>query len=236
MSEKNLMIVAEQQAISISDKENPRSLMNILPSVVSKGIEEHLFTNPELFEKDERALWQHLRLDNKQPTPTDNRLRMKFWMEYDRAQAQGTMISIANVLHGVCSKEYFYKRYMQVPSKVAWLMCPPTGYMVKAEEALEFGLEQLRDILEIPHVNAQGRFDAALGTLKAKIVAMLEARVKGAVVQKQMNLNVNTSNEQVAKAAVAGTMVELQKQMKELEARSRRAQNLPSPATEVEPE
>lgn len=215
--------------ISTTDESNPRSVVRLVPASLSTNIKDALFEHPEFFDKDERALWTALRLANAQPTPTDNRLRLKFWMEYDRAQGTSAdSMNMTNVYSGICSKEYFYKHYITKPQKLGWLMCPPTGYLIKAEEALEFGIEQLRDILDQPHVFGQ-KVDVKLGELKAKIVLMLDTRVKGAPVQRNMNLNVHTSDAAVAKAASAATAEELMRELKELERRNRIAQNLPNP-------
>src|ERR1041384_7730963 len=83
---------------SLADRSNPISVVNLVPGAVGKALEDALFTNPEFFDKDERALWVFLRKDNKQPTPTDNRLRLKFWMEYDNAMAKGARMNLANVV------------------------------------------------------------------------------------------------------------------------------------------
>lgn len=215
------------QEISLLEESNERSVVNLVPPTVGKAIRDHVFEREELFNIDEKELYKILRNDSKSPSPTDNRLRLKFWDEYDRVQAHGcNSMNMSNVLSGICSREFFYHNYLQRVEKVAWLLCPPTGYMVKAEEALEFGIEQLRDLLEQPHVLG-GKVDTKLGELKAKIVMMLDTRVKGAVIQKTMNLNVNTSNQGVARAAAAGTAEDLMKQLKELDRKNRQAQNLP---------
>lgn len=218
---------APQLPVSLLDKANTRSVVNIVPGRVRTAIEEAYFECEELFKMDERDLFKHLRSLEKTPSPTDNRLRLKFWVEYDRVQASGeAKMNMTAVLASVCHQEYFFGKYLGQPHKVAWLLCPPTGYMVKAEEALEFGLEQLRDILEQPHIVA-GKVDTKLGELKAKIVGMLDTRVKGAPIQKNLNLNVSTSNEAVAKAAAAETMETLDRRLKELQNRERASRNLP---------
>lgn len=213
--------------VSTTDRSNPRSAVSLAPTQVGNAIEDAAHERPELFLLDERDLYKKLREENAQPSPTDNRLRLKFWMEYDRVQSLGlNAMGVMNFLSGVCSKEYFYKTYLHKPQKVAWMMCPPTGYLLKAEEALEFGIEQLRDILDQPHV-VNGKVDTKLGELKAKITAMLDTRVKGAPVQR--NLNVNVSEAAVAKVAQAQSAEDLMRELRDLEKRNRQAQNLPSP-------
>lgn len=228
---------AQVREICVLDESDPEAIVNLVTDKVKEAIIKHSFEKPELFDKGEHELIKFLRTSNTQPSPLDNRLRLKFWTEYDRVMGQGLRsMSMANVLSGLCSKELFYGKYLQRPEKVAWLLCPPTGYMAKAEEALEFGLEQLRDILALDHVLPSGKVDTKLGELKAKIVAMLDARVKGAVVQRSMNVNVNTSNEAVAKAAQAASMEDLERQLKELRRRDRASRNVVEVQAEVEPE
>lgn len=213
--------------ISLLDPADERSVVNLVPTLVGTYIKEHSEKHPDFFGVDEHTLYKKLRDDNKQPSPLDNRLRLKFWVEYDRVQGLGLKsMTMINVLAGICSKELFYNNYLKRVEKIAWLLCPPTGYMAKAEEALEFGLEQLRDILELPH-SSFGKADVKLGELKAKIVAMLDNRVKGAVVQKNMNFNLSASGRSVEKLAAAETGEDLMKQLKELDRKNRRAQNLP---------
>lgn len=206
-------------------RSDPRSVINLVPPAVGEAMLLAAKAKPDLFGVDERTLWNTLRLSNKCPSPTDNRLRLKFWDEYDRAQAELKNIIISNVTPGVCSREYFTQNYLASPEKVAWLLCPPASYVVKMEEALAFGIEQLRDILELPTTSPSGRVDTKLAELKAKIVAMMDIRVKGAITQKieqkSMNINVQTSDKQVANRALQGSMEDIEKRLRELKKRDK---------------
>jgi hypothetical protein len=220
------------RAMDLFSRADAQSVINLVPTQVAAALLDAAAKEPDLFGQEERELRKKLRSDKQEPNATDNRLRLKFWNEYDRVQSDGGNMQMTNVYSGVCSKQFFYERYLTTPAKLAWLMTPPANYVAMAEEALHFGIEQLRDILEMPAFDAKGRPDIKLGELKAKIVAMLDQRVKGAVIQKNMNLNVTTNDPKVAKAVVGETMEDLQRRMKELEARERRALNLPEPAPE----
>ena len=206
-------------------------MVNIVPPVVSESLLESTQKREDLFCLDERTLFKMLRKEECTPTATDNRIRLAFWMEYDRAQAHNKSMTMVAVFAGVCSADYFYRRYLKHPEKVAWMMCQPSSYQVIAEEALAFGLEQLREILSLSVVLPNGRADVKLGELQAKIVAMLDTRVKGTITQrletKNMSLNISTSDTAVAKAAMAGTMDDIDQRLKELELRERRAYHLP---------
>lgn len=205
------------------------SLLTLVPDAVAARIQAAVESHPGLFNIDERELYK-LAMENirQGPSPTDNRIRLKFWMEYDRATANGEKaMKPVNFLSGICTKQYFYENYLKNPYKVAWLVCPPVSYLEKTQEALAFGLDQLRDILEMPH-QAGGKIDTKLGNLKAKIVEMLDARVQGAVIQRSMNVTMTASNKSDLKAFSSATsMDELKQELHELRRRERESRNLP---------
>lgn len=210
---------------SILDREQPRSIINLVPPKVGKLFEEAYKALPDLFFMSQHKLYKKISKDYGRVTPTDHRLRMSFWQEYDRAQADQTSIIMTNVYKGVCTREYLYGTYLQLPYNVAWLLCAPATYEVAMEEALSFGIDQLRDILETPHKDPKtGKVDTKLAALKAKIITTLDIRVKGAVTQKVDNrhLHISTSKKgmQEVYAAVEGkTMDDLDAKLARLEKR-----------------
>lgn len=220
------------EAVDLWNQDYDRAVVNLVSHEVQAAMLAAAHKSPEYFTLDEKTLYKRLKEEGYQPTPTDNRLRLSFWLEYDRAQASGKGMVISNILAGICTRDYFYGPYLSKSYKVAWILCPPTDYVTKISEALDFGLDQLREVLDLPILDEKGRINVKLGELKAKIVAMLDARKHGAVVQrveqKNMNLNIATSDNQVAKMALSGTMEDLQKRMKELERRERQILNLPT--------
>jgi hypothetical protein len=202
--------------IDLWDRENPRSVVNLIPDTTAQKLLAAVTAKPELFTMDERALRLAVR-----PTPNDNRLRLAFWNEYNRAQEQNTPMRMVSVFAGVVTHQFWDNHYLTKPENVAWLITPPASYLVMAEEALAHGIERLRDILDLPVVDAYGKVNVKLGELQAKIVAMLDLRVKGAVVQKNMNLNVNTSDAKAVNAMTLESMEEIQKKLREIEKRER---------------
>lgn len=193
----------------IWDAENPRSLQNLLNPRIREHLMDHLKNKPEYFNQDEHTMWQMLKRQKAKPNPTDHRLRIKFWMEYEYCMHfHCKSIDIARVVAGVCSRDFFEQRYVTNPFKMAWLITPPVDYMVRAEEALNFGMEQLRDLLAYDHKLKNGRCDVPLGKLKQGIVAMLEARVRG--VKPSLHLHAVTADEsttmKVANAVVKPTL------------------------------
>lgn len=219
--------------ILVQPDETQLSIKFFIPEVLGRALDDAMFLRPELFGLDETALWKKLKLVSSKPTPTDNRLRLKFWMEFDRCQVEGEKaMNMAAICAGICSRTYFYNDYVKFPEKMAWLLCPPAGYIAKTEEALEFGIEQLRDILDQDHVWSSGKLDHRLIGLKIRIVEMLDIRVKGAVVQKTMNMNVNAKalGPEIQELSEA----ELDKRLKELKRRELASRNMPAITVEVD--
>lgn len=215
--------------VVIWDEKHPRSLINLVEDRVKDAMQNALKKIPDYFELDEQDLYKKLYSEKLMPTPTDNRIRLRFWMEYDYAQTYNKRkLDMARVIAGICSFDYFYNHYLKSVSRVAWLISMPTGYGAKSEEALEFALEQMRDILAQNHL-VNGKVDTKLGELKAKIYNMLDNRLRGAVVQKTMSLNVNTSSPQVAQRIAQSlgqpTAEALEKRLKELRAREKKNLN-----------
>lgn len=207
------------------NRDDERALINLVPRVVEESFIQASKVRPELFNMDEQSLATRLRKEKRNPTPTDNRLRIAFWQAYDRAQAEGKMrLEIGSIFVGVCTKAYFYNEYLSRPEKVAWLVCPPASYTVMMEEALTFGLGQLRDILNTPHTleddKGELKIDLKLATLKAKIVAMLDVRINGAPTQKieqrNMNLNIETTDKRVQDIMTSNSMEEIEARLIEL--------------------
>lgn len=234
-----ISLPAEPGDIVLWDESNPQSVINMVKQVTQVKMKKALAEQPELFERDEQELLLTLRRNHCGPSPTDNRLRLKFWMEYDYAKENGLQqLDMSRVTSGVCSNEYFYNRYLNSTTKVAWMMCPPTSYMIKSEEALEFGIEQLRDILDQPHVytdqSGRQKVDTQLASLKARIVATLDNRVRGAVVQKTMNVHVGTNNKDLVRAMATQSMENLTARLKALEVREKQLANGGILATERE--
>lgn len=195
----------------IRDASHPRAVINLVPEAVANAI----MRLPEEYVDAGEAELKHL-FDSRRwaPSTLDDRIRFMFWREYDNAQTNMRQMIMTHVYYGICSRESFYL-LLQNKQRVAWMMCPPPDYMLAAEEALTFGLEQLRDVLTKPHVSMMGVVDAKAAGVKLEIVKMLDARVKGAIIQTTRNLNVNmNANKPVSQAP---KIEDVDKKIKELE-------------------
>jgi hypothetical protein len=224
-SDSQMPLVTDEASLPSDplNRMDPRALVNLLPGSLSEALFSLASKDPGLIGKDEQSLWKELRAREEMPTATANRLRLKFWQEYDRVQVEGGKMQLQRIVAGVCFPHQLMA-WVKSPEFTSWLACPPAGYLVKMEEALEFGLEQMRDILAIDHM-AGGKPNVKLMELKAKIVDSMQLRVKGAVVQKTVNLNstVPAQHPSVTKAIQAVGADDVEKRLKELERRDRMA-------------
>ena len=214
-----------------------RSSEAFLPETIKNALDKHRETHPHLFGIQEKELALILKQSEMTPTPVDNRLRYRLWDRYENAQQSSNFqaIRVVDLVQGICHPDIFY-RYVKFPEKVAWLMCVPTRYMEMAEEALLFGITQLRDILEQPHMDSRGKLNVQLMSMKLKVVALLYTRVKGAPVQRSLNIHTDLSSS-AAQAAMIGhaeTEEDLQKRVRDYELREKRALHITQRAADAD--
>jgi hypothetical protein len=230
----------EPRAVDLWDRTEPRSILNLVPPAVQAAMLNAGASHGEYFGLDERALFKLLRTEAKEPGQTDNQLRYKFWFEYEASLAEHRDMNMTRVYAGICHRSYFYEKILARPEKVAWMVTPILDYALKLEEAVSYGNERMRDILEIDPATYPPGTRIKLMELQAKVFSMLDARKYGAftqkVEQKNMNLNVSTSDKAVAQQLVGSNMESLQRRIKELESRERNALNLPAQGPGATPE
>ncbi len=135
----------------------------------------------------------------------EKKLRVAFWLEYERAMRQKSTININHVTKGIVTGRGLAKKILADPYKLAYIMTPPEDYKVKLEEMLVLAMDEERKILELPiervtlQVDKNGdavetrKIDTSLATLKHKIRESLQNRAHGAVAQniKQVSINKN---------------------------------------------
>lgn len=174
--------------------ENPDSVQNVAPVEFAKML-------------DYEEVWQLLvknseyELQKKvKPSAEQNRLRMAFWREYERAIQVKDKMDPENIYRGIMPKENFYRIVKKEPRVVAWILKQPTNYVNQMEEALNFSMHRVREILEMPLYKNEKRIIAKpdgtskemmkrvpnvpMAKLMLDVMKMLDQRVKGAIVQR----------------------------------------------------
>lgn len=142
-------------------------------------------------------------------TPTLRRLKLSFWDQYAKTLAMNTKyISPTAVCAEVCSTIFWDVYVIRRPEVVAWLFHPPTTFDKKTEEALDYGIDRIReDILTAPlwttDKNGKQKFDTANATVVLNAVKFLDARVKGSplqrIEQKSLHLHKNADAKGVSR-------------------------------------
>lgn len=161
--------------VSIFEKENPYSILNMVP----EWFQKRLFNaNQELLGEDESHIREKCR-----PTPLVNRIRMAFWVEYDTACRMGRKIDMARVYGGLCTRDNFLKTVCR-PNNMAWVLTPVSSYKVSMEEALEHSIAQMRKMLDCPLYKADGQLDTQAANVVLRVFTLLDQRVHGSIVQK----------------------------------------------------
>jgi hypothetical protein len=200
--------------------------LNLLPRFIQDAV---LKLPVEYLELDERGLKQLVFGDpDAVPAQTHERLRISLWDEYDRAvRHREKMIDISRAIHGTCTMGFFVNKFIADPTNVAYIIQPPTDYTKSIKEMVQMGMTQLREVMAMPNVNKKGEPNTKLIEAKTKIFQHLEMRLKGAIIQRidQRNINVNFDGEGPAPFKDASdplTMDEVDAKLKALEQESER--------------
>lgn len=167
--------------------ENPRSVFNLLPPQmqdVVRKIPRHYF------EKTEHELKLMLR-----PDPTTSRLRLAFWLEYDNAQAQNRKMKMPLVYNGACAKAYFSTVVMKDEEKLAWILCPPTDYMLAMRHILQEGIDQMYRIVTGQIVDSHGHINAKSAEILVKVMQLADLKLFGSAIVRTENKSLHVVTE-----------------------------------------
>lgn len=175
---------------AIEDESNPRSVISLTSSnpTLQNAIKRLLLESPDLLELDQTEIAQKVN-----PTFTLSRIRLSFWHEFENANTGNRKMAMAKIIAGVCTETVFRKKVLNDNKKLAYILCPPKDYLITVKEALDAGLDNLRAIVSAKVVDDDGNLIHKSAETVLKAVALLDMRVKGAVVQRidQRSLNVN---------------------------------------------
>lgn len=205
--------------LEITSETDPKSVVNLLPAVVSsyiKAIPEEVWLTDEdeLAEKGRCSEYDYL-------------LRHAFWLEYDRAIRAGQKMNPISIYGGIVSKFVFFREVCTNTFRLAYMCTPPTDYLTRLDELLTLGLKQYREILTLPNVNAKGVVDSRLVAVKQKIIEDVANRRRGQTVQriemKSQNLNVNVEHNAGKKQSVE----DMERELAELEAQKHTVLQIP---------
>lgn len=208
----------EKTEAVVYDTNDPRSVLRLVSESFRAAI---LSLPPEFRDLSEREYQVTHR-----PSAQENRLRMSFWREYDVAQEMMVPINMTGVYAGICTRDYFYGVVLRRPNIVGWMIIPPAKYEVMIEEALDFGIGKLREIMDLPLTDSKGRVNVRLCDTIIRATAMLDMRMRGAYVQrsehKNLNFNMQGDTKDLQKLAAGASMEEIETRIRNLESKGKR--------------
>lgn len=168
------------------------------------------------------------------PNDMDENFRLSFWTEYNTSKDMGTKFSMQRAMSGVCSPFYYKNTILKKPRLLAYIVYPPTNYLLFMKNMLYKGQQRMRDIMKVSAVQeievedkktgkmiTKTEVDMKLANLQIKTFALLDNRVKGAIVQRvkveNKNLNVNI-DAATLKDAIPTTVIDIDKELQAVNA------------------
>lgn len=223
MTNDNIIVKSYDTDIAVDDDSlapNPAALLSKKIQVYASQIPQDFL---DLSEEDLHELVH--------PTTIDNMLRTRIWSVYTQCLAKKkTSIRNHEIYQGICTPQTFYT-IAQNPKRFAWMLHPPPGYLERLEETLDFGLDRLRkEVMTAKLLYPNGHLDAKAAQVFMNAVEYLDARVRGAVIQRIKTESVNV-NVDVSKQASPESMEEIDKRIKELRAKFEAVYALPQSPT-----
>lgn len=163
---------------ALDDQDSAKSLYELLTPAMQNAINR---LPSQLTSLDPDTLLKEAR-----PTLVIRRLKSKLWSEYSKCLAQGdARIGAIKIYDGICTRQYFYKNVLEVPRIFAWIISPVASEDAAAREALEFGLERLRnEVLTADLMGDDGRLDTDAARIVISVVKFLEAKIHGNPLQR----------------------------------------------------
>lgn len=161
------------------DEANPRSVINMVPGRVKEEMLRLQIMYPHYFIETETELYDILK-----PSDLDDRLRVAFWHEYDRAQDRGVSMQMKNVFSLFCSDVTFYKKILISAGRFAWIINRPSDYAMSLEASLNHGKNTLDKIIKMKVFDEKGNIDKVKAGIFLKAYELLDNRVKGGPLQR----------------------------------------------------
>lgn len=170
------------------EKSSFEQLYEIAPLELQKRMEA---IPDDILEKTDKDILNKLRLDDRVIL---RRLRLALWSEADRVFNAATKLNmrLSSVYDGLCDRKYFNKKVLGNSFNLAFLCRRPHDYNVLMTELLEYGLHLNREILELDHVDEEGKLNTKLLDIKLKIIENTHNRLKGTPVSRTQVHTINS--------------------------------------------
>lgn len=207
-------------AAELFDRQDPRSLVNLLPKPLA-DLFESAAVNKKFLYLTEREAERRLK-----PDSVVYKIRIAFWKVFEYARSTHTGISMRKIAELSGHPEHYVRSIiMHRPDAFTFILIPPTSYENELDEALMFGMRRLReDILTLPLTRTKFNSDTQMeeevpipenAKILLQAIAFLDMRKHGGIVQKQLTVHNDISKDTTRQAKQS--MAELDQKIKELE-------------------
>lgn len=202
---------------------NPRSLINLVPTFLRDQLRglSHSYLSLSERELEERLFQGEL------PDGTSASIKLQFWDEYDTVQRHNEpCMQITRILAGIGTVAWF-KRFIADELRLAWLIRLPSGYDIGLRDIHALSLRRMREAMQLNACKDPDKPNVKLMEVQFKIAQHVDMRLKGAVIQRveQRNLNMNVNadaNKPLEAAVVPQTMAEIEMKLAEARQKSMR--------------
>lgn len=195
--------------LNIKDKDDPKSVVNLCPSVVAEKI---MAIPDDIFLLGEEDL---KKAANAQPS--EESLRVAFWEEYKRAERTGSRMNMTNVYAGFVTKRYFQTFVVGNSYKLAYMLMPPMEIQIALEEIVLLGLKRQKEWLSQPLIDSKGNLNVKLGLVQQKITEDALNRRRGHVLRQTEVTTRNTNLNLEIKTEAPKTLADIEREIQELE-------------------
>lgn len=222
-------VASAEQQVEKSVIGGEKSIFNLMPQApkIRKRILDLHKNRPDLLEQDEQ--WFKINHRNS-VTLITQRIRVALWMEFERALFGNRVMKPSNIFAGTCTESVFYK-IVEDDIRFAYVLTPPSDYITMLKEAHNAGLEKLREIFSAQIIDTDGNLDTKSAEVVLKAFALIDARLKGAIIQRvdqrSIQLNAELSKAQQAALGLPTDMGELDKQLEKARAEVERLTAIP---------
>lgn len=153
-----------------------------------------------------------------------SRLKLNFWEEYDAAKKSGRVMQTTKIVYGVCTPNLF-KKFIDDKWRLAWLIRIPPDYKLSLADIHDLSLAQMREIMTMDNYDPKGQPNTKLLEVKFKVAQHVDMRLKGAIIQRidqrNLNMNVNANADTAARPEdVALSMDEIENRLTQLKRKS----------------
>lgn len=214
---------------SVTDENSPTSVINMVSKTVGRKIKALVQGDlvKELLTLDETRLLKELKRRGFRPTATDNFVRVQFWNEYLYARNHGPpyVITLERIYSRICTQEVFLGFYLLSPLPLAWVLCPPIELELKLQEALTYGIDDMRSFFDVEidpeKGSANQKINMKIGALRilGELAGMINNRGQVRKIVKKQTL----AREEAKRAITEEDLVErkrlIELKMKEQEAK-----------------